>query len=345
MCQEHHSGYNSLANARAEEGVAVAKAGARLDVFLVEIGLAPSRSKAKALIDGGCVSVNGAICTKANQKVAPDASVCVEDATLLRYVSRGGLKLEQAIRDFNLDLQGKRVLDIGSSTGGFTDCALQHGAASVVSVDVGTDCMDPELAKDPRISLFEQTDIRTAPDECFQGIDLVVCDASFVSLPIVLEPALRIDGSFQIAALIKPQFEVGAEVARKRRGIINDPKIHRQVLDSVLQKLSDLGLVARELTCSPISGGDGNREYLVLLEPVAKGDAAGEIAGAFADGAGNEAARTGDAGGNAGATNAADAGGNAGATSAAAEQLAEQRVAVDSQKVREVIDRAFAEVS
>lgn len=236
----------------------------RLDMWLTQQGLAPSRTKAKALVSLGAVRVNGQVATKVSYSVAPGDVVEVDqESPLLRYVSRGGLKLEEALRVFEIDLTGARVLDIGSSTGGFTDCALQHGAAEVFSVDVGTDCMDLGLAADPRVRLFEQTDIRTAPDVCFQGIDYVVCDASFISLKAILPVLSRLEAPFRAIMLIKPQFECGAAIARKCKGVVTDEKVRQRAVDEVVSCAREQGLQVLEVVDSPILGGDGNKEFLM----------------------------------------------------------------------------------
>jgi 23S rRNA (cytidine1920-2'-O)/16S rRNA (cytidine1409-2'-O)-methyltransferase len=238
----------------------------RLDVFMVESGIVPTRTKAKTLIDASCVLVNGKIKTKASAQVDTKDKVELQDKSILRYVSRGGLKLERAIEEFNLDFSGMRILDIGSSTGGFTDCALQHGAAHVNSVDVGTDCMDATLRADTRISLYEKTDIRNAPFECFLNIDYVVCDASFVSLTTVLAPVIERIEKPKIIALIKPQFECGANIAKKYKGVITNFNVHKDVLNSVIGALNAQGLSLLKLCPSPIKGKDGNIEYLAYFE-------------------------------------------------------------------------------
>lgn len=239
----------------------------RLDIFLVEQNLAPSRTKAKALVASGSVRVNGTVATKVSAMVSKSDVVQVDqESPVLRYVSRGGLKLEGAIEAFGIDFSRAYVLDIGSSTGGFTHCALLHGAKHVWAVDVGTDCMDKTLASDPRISLFEQTDIRSAPDECFENITHVVCDASFVSLRIILPVLQRIQHPFLAMMLIKPQFECGAAVAKKYKGVITNPALRQQAMDDVLAVAQELGLVCKGVTPSPIEGGDGNVEFLTLFQ-------------------------------------------------------------------------------
>ena len=238
----------------------------RLDQFLFSNHQAPSRSKARALVVSGSVLVNGKQELKPSREIKENDVVTVQDATLLRYVSRGGLKLEKALEVFAISLVDAQVLDIGSSTGGFTDCALQHGAQRVEAVDVGTNCMDATLASDPCVFLHEQTDIREAPESCFQNIDYVVCDASFISLPLVLEPAIRRIPQAKIIALIKPQFECGKSFARKHHGVVNDYSMHLQVIGAVQEKLAQLNTKMLKLCVSPISGGDGNIEYLCYCE-------------------------------------------------------------------------------
>ena len=238
----------------------------RLDVFMAETNVTPTRAKAKALIDSACVLVNGNVQTKPSLQVSSKDKIELLDKSFLRYVSRGGLKLERAIEEFKLDFSGKNILDIGSSTGGFTDCALQHGAAHVNSVDVGTDCMDATLKADSRISLYEKTDIRNAPLECFSNIDYVVCDASFVSLTAVLVPVIEHIECPKIIALIKPQFECGMDIAKKYKGVIANEKIHVKTLSSVIDSLHSLGLSLNKLCPSPIKGKDGNIEYLAYFE-------------------------------------------------------------------------------
>ncbi len=229
---------------------------------MVEKGLAPSRSKAQALIRSGNVLCNGRNVTKTGLMVSEADHIEVTANDLLKYVSRGGLKLEKAIAAFHLDLNGKRILDIGSSTGGFTDCALQHGAAHVIAVDVGRDVMDADLRKDERIELHEQTDIRDLPLEKYRDIDYAVCDVSFISLLKIMKPLAEAEGDFEMILLIKPQFECGPEAARKYKGIILNKEIHHDVLARILRESEKMGIFLQEITWSPVSGGDGNIEYI-----------------------------------------------------------------------------------
>ena len=200
--------------------------GTRIDVFLVENMGIRSRSKAQELIKGGYVTCNGKPVSKAGLFVKESDKVEISENEVLKYVSRGGLKLEGAIKEFDLDFKDAVVLDIGSSTGGFTDCALQHGAKKVIAVDVGTDIMDENLRKDSRIELYENTDIREFPEEKYAGIRYAVCDASFISLPIVLKNLGASKHTFTLMALIKPQFECGPVIAAKYKGVITDPLVH-----------------------------------------------------------------------------------------------------------------------
>ena len=246
----------------------------RLDIYLVEKSNVKSRSKAQELIRGGYVTVNGKKASKTGLFVSEKDDIKITENDVLKYVSRGGLKLEKAINEFGLDLSGLSVLDIGSSTGGFTDCALKQGAKRVVAVDVGTDIMDAELRKDPRVELHENTDIRDFDIEKaeYEDICLGVCDASFISLPIALSRLGASQKEFKLVTLIKPQFECGQKTASKYKGVITDRQVHKDVLTRVLNDMKGLGFSLQKLTFSPITGGDGNIEYLALFS---HGNAAG----------------------------------------------------------------------
>ena len=239
----------------------------RLDIYLVENMGIKSRSKAQELIRGGFVTCNGKKATKTGLFVSEKDDIKILQNDVLKYVSRGGLKLKKAIQEFELDLTGKTILDIGSSTGGFTDCALQHGAKKVVAVDVGTDIMDAGLRKDPRVELHENTDIRDfdIDKEEYKDITLCVCDASFISLPIALSKLGSSSKDFDLVTLIKPQFECGQKIAAKYKGVIADKQVHKEVLSKVLSGMKELGFSLQKLTFSPITGGDGNIEYLALF--------------------------------------------------------------------------------
>ncbi|HEU0167541.1 MAG TPA: TlyA family RNA methyltransferase [Chloroflexota bacterium] len=246
----------------------------RLDVLLVERGLASSRERAQALILEGAVSVQGESHTKAGQTVSVDANIDVQP-TQLPYVSRGGLKLAKALDVFGVSPAGKTCLDVGASTGGFSDVLLQSGAERVYAVDVGHGQLDWKLRQDPRVVVLEKTNIRSltelppspaAPREGGVRVlaELAVVDVSFISLTKVLEPIARlITPAADVIALVKPQFEAGPKRAPK--GVVRDPQVHREVLDVVVAVAREQGWHARGLTESPITGPAGNREFLLWL--------------------------------------------------------------------------------
>lgn len=248
----------------------------RLDILLVEKGLAPSREKAKALIMSGIVYVDGQKEDKAGAGFEPAAQIEVRGNTL-KYVSRGGLKLEKAMTHFGVRLEGKVCMDVGASTGGFTDCMLQNGAVRVYSVDVGHGQLDWKLRNDPRVVCMEKTNIRyVTPADIADRIGFASIDVSFISLTKVLGPVRELlteDG--QIVCLIKPQFEAGREKVGKK-GVVRDAAVHLEVIETVLRFARENGFEARALEFSPIKGPEGNIEYLLWLQkrPAAAGDAA-----------------------------------------------------------------------
>lgn len=235
----------------------------RIDVLLVERGFYESREKAKAALMAGLVLVNDEPVDKSGMKVARTADIKVKGA-LHPYVSRGGLKLEKAIRKFDIDLNGRVMLDIGASTGGFTDCALQNGASYVYAIDVGYNQLDWSLRQDERVNVMERTNFRytepadlVGPPPTFASIDV-----SFISLKLIL-PALStlLSVGSGIVALIKPQFEAGREKVGKS-GVVRDSAVHRDVLRTVLTAAAELGYSLQDITFSPITGGEGNIEFL-----------------------------------------------------------------------------------
>jgi 23S rRNA (cytidine1920-2'-O)/16S rRNA (cytidine1409-2'-O)-methyltransferase len=235
----------------------------RLDVLLLELGYYESREKAKAAIMAGLVLVGTERIDKAGTKVPRDAAITVK-GSLHPYVSRGGLKLEKAIKHFELNLQGTIMLDIGASTGGFTDCALQNGASRVYAVDVGYNQLDWSLRQDKRVQVLERTNFRHMTLEQLDGPrpGLATIDVSFISLKLIL-PVLAglLELGGQTVALIKPQFEAGREHVGKS-GVIRDSAIHASVLRDVLTSANELGYELKGLTYSPITGGEGNIEFL-----------------------------------------------------------------------------------
>ncbi|MFI5267838.1 MAG: TlyA family RNA methyltransferase [Chloroflexota bacterium] len=233
----------------------------RLDVLLVERGLAPSRERAQALILEGAVRVAGEARSKAGEAVLVDAPIEVVGPAL-PFVSRGGLKLQRALHAFAVDPRGKVCVDVGASTGGFTDCLLQAGAARVYAVDVGYGQLDWKLRQDQRVIVREKTNIRYLAD-LPERPELATIDVSFISLTKVLEPVTRLLAP-EVIALVKPQFEAGPKAAPK--GVVRDAAVHRRVLDAVLGHARDLGWQARGLVASPLLGPAGNREFLLWLD-------------------------------------------------------------------------------
>ena len=237
----------------------------RLDVLLVSQGLAASREKAKAIIMSGNVLVNGQREDKAGTMIDVKAEITVKGGQL-KYVSRGGLKLEKAMSHFDLTLEGRVCMDVGASTGGFTDCILQNGAVKVYSVDVGHGQLDWKLRNDPRVVCMEKTNIRyVTPEQIEEPAAFVSIDVSFISLTKVLPPVRELmteDG--EIVCLIKPQFEAGREKVGKK-GVVRDPKVHEEVIEKVIDFAATVGLESRELEFSPIKGPEGNIEYLLYL--------------------------------------------------------------------------------
>ncbi len=238
----------------------------RLDILLVKRNLAPSREKAKAMIMAGNVFVDNQREDKAGAAFEDTVSIEVHGNTL-KYVSRGGLKLEKAIRHFDLDLTGKICMDIGASTGGFTDCMLQNGAAKVYAVDVGYGQFAWKLRQDGRVVCMEKTNIRYVTQEDIEDkLDFASVDVSFISLAKVLGPARELlkDGG-EMVCLIKPQFEAGREKVGKK-GVVRDASVHLEVIEKVLAFAKEIGFSILHLEYSPIKGPEGNIEYLVHIK-------------------------------------------------------------------------------
>ncbi len=237
----------------------------RLDKLLVERGLVASRERARALILAGLVVVGEHAVDKAGTQVSIDAPIRLKGKDI-RYVSRGGLKLEQALAAFTLDVRGRTALDVGASTGGFTDCLLQHGAARVFAVDVGYGQLAWPLRENARVVNLERTNIRQLEPERLPAVpDLAVIDASFISLEKVLPATLRLlTAEADVVALIKPQFEVGRGQVGKG-GVVRDPDLHQQVIERIRNLALELGCVVLGLVESPILGPKGNREFLIYL--------------------------------------------------------------------------------
>lgn len=238
----------------------------RLDVLLVKQGFAPSREKAKAIIMTGAVFVQGQREDKAGAVFEEDAVQIEVKGNPLPYVSRGGLKLEKAVKQFALDLRHKICMDIGASTGGFTDCMLQNGAAKVYAVDVGHGQLAWKLRNDERVVCMEKTNFRyVVRENIAEDLDFASVDVSFISLTKILEPARKLLGEDgEMVCLIKPQFEAGREKVGKK-GVVRDPQVHREVLEATLDYADRIGFAILHLDFSPIKGPEGNIEYLMHI--------------------------------------------------------------------------------
>ncbi len=238
----------------------------RADVLLYEKGLVTSREKGKRLIMMGKVFIDTQRVDKPGERIDEDAEIYVKGDPI-KYVSRGGLKLEKAMKEFQIDLKGKLAMDIGSSTGGFTDCMLQNGTRKVYAVDVGYGQLDWKLRNDERVVVMERTNIRHVDlDDIGEEVDFISIDVSFISLELVLPVASRLlkeDGSLVI--LIKPQFEAGRDKVGKN-GIVRDKKVHLEVIEKIVDFSQTVDLAPKNLSYSPITGAKGNIEFILYLE-------------------------------------------------------------------------------
>ena len=237
----------------------------RLDIKLVECGIVQSRERAKSLIMAGKITVNDIIKDKPGIPVSEDDVIALKGKDI-PFVSRGGIKLESALTSFNIDINGSVCLDVGASTGGFTDCLLKHGAKQVFAVDVGYGQMAWNLRKDPRVVTIERTNIRYLPYEAVSSsIDLVTIDVSFISLKIVVPAVLKfMNANGSIVALIKPQFEAGKGKVGKG-GVIRDAAMHDEVIKNLSAFFIETGLKIEGVISSPVTGPKGNREFLIYM--------------------------------------------------------------------------------
>lgn len=238
----------------------------RLDVLLVNGGFASSREKAKVIIMSGKVFVNGQREDKAGSTFDPEKITIEVKGSTLRYVSRGGLKLEKALNEFPLTVEGKICMDIGASTGGFTDCMLQNGAKKVYSVDVGHGQLDWKLRNDERVVCMEKTNFRyMQPQDIDDVLDFASVDVSFISLTKILLPARRLlSAQGEMVCLIKPQFEAGRDKVGKK-GVVREKKVHEEVIRKILVFARMVGFQVLDLAFSPIKGPEGNIEYLIYI--------------------------------------------------------------------------------
>ena len=248
----------------------------RLDVLLVNGGFAPSREKAKVIIMSGKVFVNGQREDKAGTAFDPEKITIEIKGDTLRYVSRGGLKLEKALKQFPLSVSDKICMDIGASTGGFTDCMLQNGAKKVYSIDVGHGQLDWKLRNDERVVCMEKTNFRYMQPQDIEDIpDFASVDVSFISLTKILLPARRIlSKQGEMVCLIKPQFEAGRDKVGKK-GVVREKKVHEEVIQKILVFVQLIGFLVLDLSYSPIKGPEGNIEYLLYIRKDEKKD--GEV--------------------------------------------------------------------
>ncbi len=244
----------------------------RLDLLLVKKGIAPSREKARAMIMEGLVYVDGTKEDKAGSLFKEEASIEYRGKKL-KYVSRGGLKLERALKVFSIDLEGRICMDIGASTGGFTDCMLQNGASKVTAIDVGYGQLDYGLRQNEKVFCMEKTNFRyLTKDDIPDAPDFASADVSFISLSIILPVAYEIlNTGAEMVCLIKPQFEAGREKVGKK-GVVKDPDIHTEVIEKCIKDAEEVGFVLKGLDYSPIKGPEGNIEYLMYLGKGETGD-------------------------------------------------------------------------
>lgn len=237
----------------------------RLDNELIDKGFFKTKSKAQQAIKSGIIYCNGKPITKCGYEVSDITNIEIK-GEVLKYVSRGGLKLEKALHEWNIELKNKIMIDIGSSTGGFSDCAMQNGVEKIYAVDVGTDQFSKELAKSAKIKLFEKTDFRNMDERIIEDANFITIDVSFISVTKLVEKISRLTNVKEIVCLIKPQFECGKEIADKFKGVIVDKKVHKEVIDKVVNAFENIGFNCIGVTDSPIKGGDGNIEYLAYLK-------------------------------------------------------------------------------
>lgn len=241
----------------------------RLDQFLVSSGLQDSRERAKQAIISNQVFVNGKIVNSPAHKV-DGSEVITFGEDILTYVSRGALKLKKAIDVFDVDFTDRYVLDIGSSTGGFTEVSLEAKAQHVIALDVGTNILHPRLRNNPNITIMENTDFRNVDAEKVKGVNLIVTDVSFISLRHILPKVKQLFGNIEIIALFKPQFECGEIVAKRYKGVIKDKSIHKALLNDFVYYIHELGFNLSDIDYSPITGKEGNVEYLLHINGKSK---------------------------------------------------------------------------
>ncbi len=236
----------------------------RLDNKLVELGLIESRNKAKYEIESGNVLVNNKVVTKPAYEIKEDDNIEFIKQNELKYVSKGGLKLEKALKEYNINPLNLTCLDIGSSTGGFTDCLIQNGAKLVYAIDTGTNQLHESLRNNPKIISYESTNFLTLDISKLDKIDLIVIDVSFVKVETILDKVIDSYKDAIVISLIKPQFEIGKTYIKN--GVIKDPKVHKKVIEQIELYLKSKQIKYSKIIESPILGGSGNKEYLISFK-------------------------------------------------------------------------------
>lgn len=237
----------------------------RIDIELVKRGIFETRNKAQNEIKNKIVYCNNVCITKPAYDVT-DTDIIEIKGEKLKYVSRGGLKLEKAIKEFNIDLKGKILIDIGSSTGGFSDCALQNGIKKVYAIDVGTDQFDKTLRLNNKINLYENTDFRNIDNNIINDANIASIDVSFISVTKLTSKLKELTNLKEIICLIKPQFECGKEISDKYKGVPLNKEVHKSVIENVIKSFKDNNYYINSFTSSPIKGGNGNIEYLAYFK-------------------------------------------------------------------------------
>ena len=237
----------------------------RLDKELVRRKMVPSRSKAQELIESSLVKCDSFIINKSNYLVNESTIIEIIENNKLKYVSRGGLKLEKALKEFNINVEGLNAMDIGSSTGGFCDCLLQHNINHIIAIDVGSNLLHESLRNNPKIELYEKTNFKDLSSRYFGNLDIITCDVSFISLSKIIEKIYNEKIKIDIICLIKPQFECGKEIADKYKGIILNKDIHITIINKMIQMFNNYGFYVKNISWSPIKGGDGNIEYITYI--------------------------------------------------------------------------------
>lgn len=237
----------------------------RIDIELVKRGIFETRNKAQNEIKNKIVYCNNVCITKPAFDVT-DTDIIEIKGEKLKYVSRGGLKLEKAIKEFNIDLKDKTLIDIGSSTGGFSDCALQNGIKKVYAIDVGTDQFDKTLRLNNKINLYENTDFRNVDNNIINDANIASIDVSFISVTKLTNKLKELTNLKEVICLIKPQFECGKEISDKYKGVPLNKEVHKSVIENVIKSFKDNNYYINSLTSSPIKGGNGNIEYLAYFK-------------------------------------------------------------------------------